>query len=302
MRHLIGIFSSEISKRIFVDGGTLSSDSTYYYRTFKSTSDLTITGGSLSVEYLVIAGGGAGGGGAGGVRSSSATLTAGSYTATIGSGGSYDANGNISSFNSLQSAGGGTTGSNGGSGGGGRGWLSQYGPGNGNTPSVSPSQGNSGGQYASSGGGGGGGAGGSGGSASGNNGGSGGNGTNSYSTWLSAIYSEMSGVGGGSFIGPLLTWQQATSSGYIAGGGGGGSITVAYIATRGSGGGGQGGYGLNNGDSNSFGPACDAVPNTGGGGGGGGGSYAYSQNSTFSPGLGGSGLVIVRYLKSAVGG
>ena len=111
----------------------------------------------------------------------------------------------------------------------------------------------------------------------------------------------MSGVGGGSIWG-VPTWQAATSSGYIAGGGGGGSITVQYIAPRGAGGGGQGGYGLNDGNSNSFGPYCDGTPNTGGGGGGGGGSYAYSQNSTFSPGNGGSGIVIVRYLKSAVGG
>ena len=77
MRHLIGIFSSILTQRIFLTAGTLSSDSTHYYRTFTSTANLTLSG-SVAVEYLVVAAGGGGGtngggGGAGGVRSGSAT-------------------------------------------------------------------------------------------------------------------------------------------------------------------------------------------------------------------------------------
>ena len=44
-----------------VTGGTLTSDATYYYRTFTANGDLTVTGGSLEVEVLVIGGGGGGG-------------------------------------------------------------------------------------------------------------------------------------------------------------------------------------------------------------------------------------------------
>jgi hypothetical protein len=45
-----------------VSGGTLSSDATYFYRTFTSTSSLIITGATLSADFAVV-GGGSGGGG-----------------------------------------------------------------------------------------------------------------------------------------------------------------------------------------------------------------------------------------------
>lgn len=44
-----------------VTGGTLTSDATYYYRTFTSAGDLVVSGASLNVEYLVIGAGGGGG-------------------------------------------------------------------------------------------------------------------------------------------------------------------------------------------------------------------------------------------------
>ena len=40
-----------------VTGGTLTSDSTYYYRTFTGNGTLTITGGTVSCDLLTIAGG-----------------------------------------------------------------------------------------------------------------------------------------------------------------------------------------------------------------------------------------------------
>jgi hypothetical protein len=57
-----------------VTGGTLSSDATYFYRTFTSNGTLTVSNLSLTADILVIGGGGgggfliAGGGGAGGLR------------------------------------------------------------------------------------------------------------------------------------------------------------------------------------------------------------------------------------------
>ena len=94
MRHLIGIFSSQLTQRIFVTGGTLSSDSNYYYRTFTSTNSLTIAQGNVPLEYIVIAGGagggsGGGGGGAGGATSSSARSPGNGISGQGNNGGNY---------------------------------------------------------------------------------------------------------------------------------------------------------------------------------------------------------------------
>jgi hypothetical protein len=115
-----------------------------------------------NVDYLIVAGGGGGswgGGGAGGFRTfTNQSLTANSpYPVTIGAGGAgYPDNtqlapsGNPSSFNSQTSTGGGGgsgfigQGADGGSGGGGGGFSPTQG-GTGNSPPVSPSQGNPGG-------------------------------------------------------------------------------------------------------------------------------------------------------------
>lgn len=122
-----------------VTGGTLTSDATYYYRTFTGSSNLDISGTSLNADVLMVAGGGgsgwdAGGGGGGGgvIIASNKTIGVGSYPIVIGSGGTYvnvsrGSTGNNTTGLSLTALGGGgggyysntTSGLSGGSGGGG---------------------------------------------------------------------------------------------------------------------------------------------------------------------------------------
>lgn len=269
-----------------VSGGSLTSDSTYYYRTFTGNGTLTIDG-QISADVLIVAGGGGGGdrhgggGGAGGYRSlTSETFNSASYTVTVGAGGNggrYETPvtwqgttyvgaglpgenssiiGGSKSLISVGGGGGGTMDGNppgGGSGGGGGGF---------NLPGIAPSvsgQGNAGGSGQQPGGGGGGGAGAAGGNSTGNNGGNGGSG---------------------------LQWLNGN---YYAGGGGG-----AANASNGSGGsGGQGGGGNGAWDN---GHAAGST-NTGGGGG-----ATRSENTSTVGQPGGSGIVIVRYTKASVGG
>lgn len=214
-----------------VTGGTLSSDSTYYYRTFLADGTLTVTGGSLSVDSLVVAGGGSSwnaGSGAGGALGTLGTvIDSNTYPVVVGLAD------NNSSFNSEIAIRGGCCGADGGSGGGGVGGAGGLG---------TPGQGNNGGSGSWGGGGGAGGPGNP-------DGGNGGPGTCAYSAWASAT-----GTG---------------DRGCYAGGGGG----YPY---------GLGGIG---GGANAW---SDAMPNTGGG--------------AAIAGSAGSGIVIIRYLKSAVAG
>ena len=206
------------------------------------------------------------------------TVSAQGYPITVGAGGTTPGatpavargtQGSTSTFSTISSAGGGfggvsdpgnadnTSAGNGGSGGG-----TSFGPGpkvsnigSGNTPPVSPPQGQNGGQGLSSStvsAGGGGGAGGTGGNASGSSAGAGGNGVAS----------------------------SITGSPVTRGGGGGGASETIPEGAGGSGGGGKGKF--------SSGPTAgmDGTANLGGGGGGG---YC-SQGGT-----GGSGTVIIRY-------
>lgn len=309
-------FSFAYTAIAIVTGGTLSSDSTYYYRTFTSTNNLVVSGKSLSCDILTVAGGGGaggaspwytvgGGGGAGGiVYNASQTLSTGTYIATVGAGGSgmvsFDGDSGTAGVNSsftggslsLTSAiGGGRGGAyeviktsimNGGSGGGGGGpsSASSYQGGSG-TVGQGNNGGNSSNSYSSggngnNGGGGGGGAGAAGNNSSGSNGGSGGVGSSTYSSWGAAT----------------STGQNITGTYYYAGGGGGGGAGTAGIG--GYGGGGSGGQGADEYNGN------NGTSNTGGGGGG---AVAGSNNgSSVTGGNGGSGLVIVRYIKSEVGG
>ena len=46
----------------YISGGTLYSDSNYYYMAITSSATLTITGGNVTADILAVAGGGAGGG------------------------------------------------------------------------------------------------------------------------------------------------------------------------------------------------------------------------------------------------
>ena len=60
---LIGVSSSHgMSARLkpVVAGGTLSSDETYYYRAFTTNDTFSVSGGNISVDYMLVAGGGAG--------------------------------------------------------------------------------------------------------------------------------------------------------------------------------------------------------------------------------------------------
>jgi hypothetical protein len=305
---------SLLAGSVVVNGGTLASDSTYNYRIFTGSGTLSVSGGNLSCDILVVAGGGpggaGGGGGAGGVIYGDSKILKNSYTVTVGAGGpvatgnaftTVRTNGNNSTFiggvESLTGVGGGGgnggvtpnefIGRNGGSGGGG-------GPNTGTGQSTvggSATQGGSGGPgYGFAGGGptstnnsgsGGGGAGGIGATAASSVGGNGGTGSDIWSSWLSAITSTMSGVSG---------WGTATSTGRIAGGGAGRGFNTPQ-PTGGAGGGGNGDRGDNSGNFNT---GSAGVANTGGGGGAG-----YFASSHFGY-AGGSGIVIVRYLKSAV--
>jgi len=180
-------------------GNTVATCGNFKIHTFTGPGTFTVTcggtsGGSNTVDYLVVAGGGGvasgqwvGGGGAGGFRESSGAasgcysksplgacvsalpVTAQAYPITVGSGGGGGdpGNGTVGSnsiFSTITSQGGGFSGTysqtgsapTGGSGAGGTA-NSQTG-GAGNTPPVTPPQGNPGGAGAGSGGGGGGGA------------------------------------------------------------------------------------------------------------------------------------------------
>ena len=279
-------------------GGTITCCGDYKIHTFTSPGTFTVTnagnaGGSNSVDYLVVAGGGGGrrdrggGGGAGGFRYSDSTfcspspasplanptgipVTASPYPITVGGGGAASPGpgggggspGSNSIFSTITSTGGGGTcapsGLPGGSGGGARDSACGTG-GTGNTPPVSPPQGNNGADFPS----GGTGMGGGGATAAGcgRNGGAGGGVTSVFGT---------SGENCGSFY-------------YFSGGGGGGSSGGTPAGTGGIGGGGAGG------PTPAPSIATAGTTNTGGGGGGGGcGGLAAGA-------AGGSGIVIIRY-------
>ena len=235
----------------------------------------------LTADILVVGGGGGsmfdngGGGGAGGFRYlETRSLTQGSYTVTVGSGGINAQNptnatkGTSSAFGTiLTSSGGGAGGSDGyfnpqapgGSGAGGARDPSP--PGIGNQGGYSPPEGNNGGPNQPQ-----------------PLGGAGGGGAN------------QSGFDSGiNFGGPGGNGQEfpANPGTYYAGGGGGGSIQSG-IGPGGSGG--QGGGGRGGGDNSGSPGGQNGIANTGGGAGGGGQG---------GPGFnGGSGVVIVAYPSS----
>ena len=287
---------------IVATGGTISTIGDYKIHSFTGPGTFTVCSvgnpvGSNSVDYLVVAGGGAaggnggGGGGAGGFRSStSLPVSATAYPVTVGAGGNITPgsgkglSGSPSIFSTITSTGGGGGGGNaspfatdipgapGGSGGGGSAQNPVGAPGtagSGNTPPVSPPQGNPGGTgwtpygYPYSGGGGGGA------SASGTiapGGGTGGPG---------GAGSPITSIFGSSpqpFYGP-------TNGVYAGGGGGSPGDGSGGAAPGGTGGGGAG--------QQTSGIA--GTTNTGGGGGGGGGSAPTAGAN------GGSGIVLIRY-------
>jgi hypothetical protein len=67
-----------------VSGGTLTSDATYYYRTFTGNGTLTVSDSTLTCDVLIGAGGGSGGGTGSGSASGGGSYTSG-YAAAPGS-------------------------------------------------------------------------------------------------------------------------------------------------------------------------------------------------------------------------
>ena len=280
-------------------GGTKTQAGGYDVHTFTSSGNLVVVGsGNVDILCVAGAGGGAaqhgGGGGAGGYRYiTGVALTQQTYAVVVGAGGSGGSgagtdgsSGSVSSGLGYSSAGGGGGGSYpgrvglaGGSGGGGG--TDNAAGGAGNTPSVSPSQGNTGGtagQHNTTGGGGGGGGsaavGGNSGTPS-NTGGVGGAGTQNNIDGNN--YYWAGGGGGAAHMAPTTG-----GAGGIGGGGGGGN-------SAGSAGAGDIGNALNNGlPGIATGHGGAAGANTGSGGGG-------SGTSPSSGGNGGSGIVIIRY-------
>ena len=293
---LYGIADASVATGVKATGGIITYDDTYYYHTFGASGTFTPKQ-SLTADYLVVAGGGGGafgGGGAGGLRStmgttggggsleSSLSLTAQSYTITVGAGGAGGVpntvnaavNGSTSSISgsgltTITSTGGGrggmeyAGGSNGGSGGGaGRGgqWYT--------AGTGTANQGYAGGAnnanppYPSGGGGGAG---------------------------AAAAGAGTGGTAGG--VGVQITalataTGTGANSGYYAGGGGGAGDTTSGGTGRGAGGlGGGGAAGASTGTA--------GTTNTGGGGGGAGGEVGSGNG-----GAGGSGIVIIRYTKA----
>jgi hypothetical protein len=256
-----------------------ANDDQFTVTSFTSTGSTTWTAplDVNSVEVLVVAGGAGGsentaggGGGAGGViYNSSYPVTPGTtYTVTVGAGGATTSNGQNSNFANIIAIGGGTggdygnptgtSGRSGGSGGGG-GFCQTTAPALGG-PGIY-TQGNAGGTGSTVGSGGGGGAGRVGGNATG------------------------AGGGGG---GPGLAFNISGTSVYYGGGGGGGAEASGSsgVASGGVGGGGNGAYRPS---------ATVATSGTANTGGGGGGCYNLAHPSA---GVGGSGVVIVKYKRT----
>jgi hypothetical protein len=257
-------------------GGIITEDATYWYHTFAASGTFTPKQ-SLSCDYLVVAGGGGGGsyagggGGAGGYLTNTLSVTATAYTVTIGAGGNggafaSGAAGSNSVFGAVTATGGGfgggaAFGASGGAGGSGGGTSGSHTGLNGTAGAASPSgQGNAGG--ASTGG------------TSTPWGGAGGGGAGAVGASVSGT---TAGGNGGAGLASSINGTSTTRAG-----GGGGGADPAPAGTGGTGGGGNGAVAAN---------ATAGTANTGGGGGG-----VWSPG--YSGGAGGSGIVIVRYLKA----
>jgi hypothetical protein len=257
------------------------------------TSGNFIMSDDYSIDILIVAGGAGGGGanetmqgfggggGAGGFRTlTEQSISSGSHTVEIGAGGSYNSNGDNSLFDDITSTGGGTGGQHGqggiagGSGGGGGGDVTTAG-GSGNAGGYNPVEGYSGGtgyDPSPEGGAGGGGAGGVG--HDGNSGGTAAGGVGAVNNYRTGFDIYYAGGGGGSTGRPDLSpGTYLTAVGGLGGGGAGGRQGTGT------------GSGWSAGGQSAI-AGVSGTDNTGGGGGGG------------SPtgGLGGSGIVIIRYV------
>ena len=316
-------------------GGTITTVCTNFkVHTFTGPGTFSISNagniaGSNEISYMVVAGGGGGGGtnnpggphssggggGAGGFRegkspqtpytasplvTTALTASVGGIPVTVGGGGTagpttnVGGNGNNSIFSTITSTGGGGGGARhpipvsnglpGGSGGGGGAPCQSSAPGvnkgTGNTPPVSPPQGKDGGNgaanipYATN----------------GANGGGGGGATVAGTDFIIPFPNSGGGPGGSG----ATTSINGSPTAYAGGGGGGVYVCGASgglgSGTGGTGGGGPGGPGPG---STSPGGGTAGTANTGGGGGG--GSTVGGDGAGRDGGLGGSGIVIIRY-------
>ena len=264
-------------------GGTITTSGGYWIHTFTGSGTFT-PNQTLSVDYLVVAGGGAGGGdfggggGAGALRTSTSfSVSATNYSIAVGSGGAgaaragvYPTAGGNSTFSSITSTGGGQGGTdygvaagNGGSGGG----AATSSAGTGTTGGNNGGTGYASGDMYYGGGGGGAGAAGSAGTVSGN---------------------DSTGGAGGAGLASSISGSSVT---YAGGGGGFAGSERGGVATPGAGGTGGGGTGGANNLNGS--PALaptSGMANRGGGGGG-----ASNRSVSYPGGNGGSGIVIIRY-------
>jgi hypothetical protein len=287
------MLAPEATFAVQATGGNLTNDSGRYrihIFTNSATASNFVVSGAGNIEVLVVAGGGgggnaiAGGGGAGGlIYSNSYPLGAGTTTVTVGFGGAGGATsinspgskGSNSVFGSLTAVGGGggsgyntMAAGSGGSGGGGMKNVSGgvY-PGGAASPAG---QGYAGGEAV----------------AGGNYPGGGGGGAGSLGS--NGIPTTTGGEGGvGLEYAQFATVGGDTNyPGWFAGGGGGGTYNGGTPGNGGKGGGGRGGTttGANRGS--------PGQPNTGGGG----GSGHHNVSNYGGGGMGGSGIVIVRYL------
>jgi len=287
-------------------GGTITTSGNCKIHTFTGPGTFTVSQASATaaeniVSYMVVAGGAGGGarhgggGGAGGFRElkspttpytaspldgypsspNRVTVTAQAYPITVGGGGAgYPGScnpagpGNVSTFSTITSAGGGAgmgiadsgpapSKKDGGSGGGGVGYTNNTG-GSGNTPPVTPPQGQNGG-----------------------------NGINATPLWPG---------GGGGGAGQAGENGPPTSGGY--GGNGVATSITGSPVTRAAGGGGSSGSGQGTGGTGGGGNGeggCGTAPsgtvNTGSGGGG----NRSPSGGNGASGSGGSGIVVIRY-------
>ena len=258
--------------------GTVTEVGAYLVHTFTGNGTFVTTGGN--VEVLVVGGGGGGGsqvgggGGGGGFKTASLTLASGAYSVTVGAGGAgtnssaaRGSNGGDSVFSTITSIGGGGGGSHanngvsssGGSGGGGGGGISGGISGSAGTAG----QGNSGGN-----------------GLTGTWCGGGGGGAGAAGATCSA------GIGGNGGIG-LVSSISGTPAFYAGGGGGCSDSSQSVLSSGGRGGGGQGW------STSYYAGVVDGVANSGGGGGG----VRDYPSANGLGGNGGSGIVIIRYLK-----
>ena len=254
----------------YVDGST-----EYTVHTFTSSGSFIVNAGSSDIDYLIVAGGGGGGyygggGGGGGVLSGSTSVGIGTFTVTVGSGGTRGTgvsrkgvNGGNSSAFSLTALGGGggggddpvlatRTGASGGCGGGGSGYYyNAGGPGGAGTAG----QGYAGGD----------------GITTNVTGGAGGGGGSGAVGEVGSTASTLRGNGGVGLVSSITG-----SAAYYAGGGAG--FQAGRSAIGGLGGGGA--------------EDASGTANTGGGGG--------VNLGTASNGDGGSGIVIIRYVSADI--